>query len=137
MRKAIDAAFITVDISVPLDQDPQPGDYDPAVGEHLADALHSHRRAAPPGSAIQAHYAEGESLLAEQTLIMSRGGSEPWWGYLPVAQQVNIMDYECDNKLGQPNATDCAQLEHSQISTEPASTIRIKSGTVEFLHLSK
>ena len=68
---------------------------------------------------------------------MSRGGREPWWGYIPIAQQVNAMVYECDTKLGQPNANDCAHLEYSQIGTELTNTIRIEPGIVEFLHLSK
>ena len=68
---------------------------------------------------------------------MLRGGKEPWWGYVPLTQQVNTMLYECDNNLGQLNAADCAQLEYSQIGTEPASTIETEPDTVAFLHLSK
>ena len=107
------------------------------MGEHLANALHSHRQVAPAGSALRAHCAEGESILAAQTLTMSRAGEEPWWGYLAMVTHVNKTIYECDVKLGQPSATECAQLVYSQSSSELARTIQIGPGVVEFIHLDK
>ena len=86
------------------------------MGEQLANALHSCRGAAPAGSALQAHCAEGESLLANQTLKMSRDAGVPWWGFME--GHVNRTIYESDINLGQPDANDCAQLEYSCKSPE-------------------
>ena len=112
--------------------DPQPGDYDPAVGEFLSDVLHSRRQNAQSGTALQQHYAEAESLLARQTLSMERGADTTWWDYRLTALD-DTMTYECDAKLGDPSTVDCSQLEYSQLGIA-SEFVTIGPATVKFVH---
>ena len=69
---AMEHMLFTVSLHNPTSPVRLPGRHDPAIGELVADALHSARSRAPPGSALQQHYQEAESQVAAQTLRMTR-----------------------------------------------------------------
>ena len=61
---------------------------------------------------------------------MTPGGSTPWWKQIPDA--ADEMTYECDAKLGAPEAVDCAKLEYGELGADD-DTFSVGAGVSKFL----
>ena len=71
----------------------------------------------------------------ETAAEMARGGRKTWF---PATAMANVqtpydMAYECDASLGSPSATDCSQLEWSQLGP-PSDSVSVGPGNATFVH---
>ena len=81
---ATSSAFLTVTVTGAWDQSakpPSPGDYDPSIAEHLADAETDAWNKAAPSSTLRLDLAARQQFFTRQSMRMQTGGSSiTWWG---------------------------------------------------------
>lgn len=81
---ATSTAFLTVTVTGPWDQSvqpPSPGNYDPSIAQHLADAEIDAWNKAVPGSPLRKDLASRQQFFSGQSMRMQTGGSSiTWWG---------------------------------------------------------
>lgn len=84
---AASTAFLTVTITGPWDQSvwpPSPGNYDPSIAQHLAEAELNAWNEAAPGSSLRQDLGNRQQFFTRQSMRMRTGGSSvTWWGSNP------------------------------------------------------
>ena len=117
------SSFLTLKVTSSPDNNPEPGDYDPAIPLAIEGWT---ANAAQQG-------VDTSSIWTRQADYMTRGGSSITWWDFPSSAETDEMTYECDSGLGSPSVTDCAQVEWHQLGPT-SDTLAVGPGSTQFLH---
>ncbi|MCJ1238409.1 hypothetical protein MMC14_006398 [Varicellaria rhodocarpa] len=112
-----------------------PGDYDEQVPK-VAATLLGDRQKDVKGTLLESHYRDGVRQYLGYTIkARTSGYTNKWWSPSQTSTAADNMAYECDSDLGTPNATDCNQIEDSQLGAA-SDTITVGPGTPKVLSSS-
>ena len=111
---AISAHFLTVSVKATNFKDPQPGNTHPSLAIFVAENLSNLMVGATNAVRDQLGAIVHRMVLVSQK--MRPGGDTTWWQQVPDAAEE--MSYECDAKLGAPNAADCARVEYGELGLD-------------------